>query len=215
MAVFLGNPGGAPFGEAEPAPSGLIRGPLLTLDELAALAQAPKRSPGTEVSIRATPIEALDGWKDHMFVHYDDGANQLIARGGPTERFGPRFLSRSNRVGAEVTPEASSKDYGAPYRTIATRFLPGVAADAAAAPARAHALGVDRFGNAYDWDSNSNSYAADVAQPILGYRPGDGRTPGYDHRLSDEALAPAPQGSVFTGPLRADNWTPIIRNPPF
>jgi hypothetical protein len=153
-----------------------------------------------------------------MFVHYDDGRTQLIARGGPSEEGGsffPSMVDGSNRVLAEVTPEAASRDHGFPYRTIASTFLPAVSAEQAVAQARAHALGVDRLGNGYGWSHNSNSYAADVAAPIFGYRPGDRRTPGYDQRLRDDVLPPAPQGSVFTGPLRADDWTPIIRNPPY
>jgi hypothetical protein len=214
MATFHPELAGA-FPVADAAP---LAGPLMTLDDWTALTRAPKRAPGTEVSVRARPIGKLGGWKDHMFVHYDDGRAQLIARGGPSEEgasFFPSLVDGSNRVLAEVTPEAASRDYDFPYRTIASTFLPGVSAEQAAAEARAHALGVDRLGNGYGWRRNSNSYAADVAAPLFGYRPGDRRTPGYDQRLRDDVPPPAPQGSVFTGPLRVDDWTPIIRNPPY
>jgi hypothetical protein len=155
----------------------------------------------------------------------------LIARGGPTEGLGLGFVTPRNRVAAEVTPEALSKDYGAPYRTIASTFRPGVTADQAAEPARAHALGVDHFGNRYTPAHNSNSYAADVDEPMFGRRVGDERTPGYENSLRDGGAPPPPidlvgrlrgidwlapiRGVDFTGPLNPDDLTPIIRNPPY
>jgi hypothetical protein len=77
-----------------------LSGPLMTLGDWATLAQAPRRPVGTEISVRATPIGLLDDRRDHMFVHYDDGQDQLIARGGPTEGLNPLFFSRANRVAA-------------------------------------------------------------------------------------------------------------------
>jgi hypothetical protein len=209
MAVFLQGLADPAFGDAGALP----QGPLLSLDDWAALARAPRRAAGTQVSVRATPVRALAGIPDHMFVHFDDGTTQLIARGGPSEENGG-YLRDSNRVAAEVTPAASSRDRDASYGTIASKFLPGVNADQAAAYARAHALGVDNFANRYGPDYNSNSYAADVAEPIFGYRPNDGRTWGYRERLLD-GPPPATYGSAFTGPLRPGDLTPVIRNPPY
>ena len=186
----------------------------MTIQDWAALASAPQRAFGTQISVRARPIAALGGHVDHMFDVFDDGQNQLIARGGPSEENG-RYFSDLNRVIAEVTPEASSRDRGAPYRTIANRFLPGVSAEQAAAGARAHALGVDHLGNRYGLNYNSNGFAADVAEPMFGYRPGDKRTWGYDHPLFDGDSPPITRGTIFTGPLNPDDLTPIIRTPPY
>lgn len=211
MARFLPAPDNSIPIEPTPFPQ---QGPLMTLADWAALASAPRRPAGTEVSVRATPIRQLGGLKDHMFVQYDDGQNQLIARGGPSKegaQFWPGIFNGTNRVTAGVTPAALNKDYGAPYRTIASTFLPGIAADRAAAPARKHAEGVDHGGNPYGPFSNSNSYAADVGEPILGWRPGDDRTPGYKSHLSND-VAP---GIDFFGPLWPDDLTPVIRNPPY
>jgi hypothetical protein len=211
MATFLSDPDGSLPAQPAPFPAGA---PLMTLNDWAALASAPTRPVGTQVSVRATPVSAVGNHADHMFVEYDDGQNQLIARGEPSKtgsQFLPGLLSGTNRVAAEVTPEALSKDYRAPYRPIASTFLPGMTSDQAAEAARRHAQGIGLGGNAYGPLTNSNSYAADVAEPLLGWRPGDGRTWGYKSHLSD-AAAP---GIDFSGPLNPENLTPIIRNPPF
>ena len=211
MARFLP----APDGSFPAAPAAFpTQGPLMTLQDWAALASAPRRPVGTEVSVRATPVGQTGNIFDHMFVQYDDGQRQLIARGGPSKegpQFWPGLFDGTNRVIAGVTPAASSKDYRAPYRPVASAFLPGVTADQAAESARQHAQGIDRGGNRYGPLVNSNSYAADVAEPILGWRPGDYKTPGFQYHLREDH----PLGSDFSGPLNPDDLTPFIRYPPY
>lgn len=197
MATMMQAPDGAlPVG-AGPAP----QGPLLTIHELAALQIAPRRPAGTEVTVRAKPVFPwlphfdLPGGRefrgpDHMYVEYDDGQRQLIARGGPSHPdllgFAVGEIDGSNRMSAGVYPAAQSSDYGQGRRVVARRFLPGVTAEQAAAPARLHAQGVDRGGNGYGPYMNSNSFAADVGEPIFGLRVGDGETPGYRTHLRDD-----------------------------
>jgi hypothetical protein len=215
MATYLSPPGGAlPVGGPPFSPES----PLFTIHDWAALASAPRRPFGTEVSVRATPVAKLGGIPDHMFVEYDDGQNQLTARGNPSkegDQFVAGVLDGANRVTAAVTPATLSKDYGARYRTMGETFLPGVTADQAAAPARAHAAGVNRGGNAYGPLSNSNSYAADVGEPLLGFRPGDGWTWGFQRHLTDQAPPHSEPGNAFSGPIWSDDLTPVIRVPPY
>ena len=186
---------------AKPASLG---GPLMAIDDWARLAQAPRRPPGTEVTMRAKEvfpwiphIPLPGGYEirspDHMFLQFDDGHNPLIARGEPTKGgldFVSGWLDGSNQVGAQVDPLQRSPDQGAGYRTLASRFLPGVTAEQAASAARQHADGVNRGGNLYNSASNSNSYAADAGEPIFGYRPGDDRTWGYQTHLQEGGAAP-------------------------
>jgi hypothetical protein len=190
MARYLPIPDGSlPTGTAPFNP----QSPLMTIQDWAALASAPQRPVGTEVSVRETPVWALGGLPEHMFVHYDDGQHQLIARGGPTKGgmgLVTGWLDGSDQVGARVDPAQQSPDYGASYNTLATTLLPGVTADQAAAGARRHAQGVNRGGNSYGFTSNSNSYAADTAEPIFGYRPGDWRTLGAQTHLREDGAAP-------------------------
>lgn len=201
MATMLQAPDGAlPVG-GRPAP----QGPLLTLRELALLQTAPKRTPGTEVTVRAKPVfpwlptfDLPFGYEfrgpDHMFVQYDDGRRPLIARGGPSRSdllgFVGGELDGSTRMSAGVYPAQQSSDYGQERRVLARRFLPGVTAEQAAAPAFRHAEGVNHGGNGYGLNSNSNSYAADDAEPIFGRRIGDDATPGYRTHLRDDGAPP-------------------------
>jgi len=175
-----------------PSPDGILLSPR----ELVALQMAPRRGPGTEVTVHARPVENAAGLADHMFVEYDDGSRRLIARGEPSLE-GPDFwggtIDGSNRVRAAVTPAAQSKDYAKPSRVLGSRFLPNETAEQAALPALLHAQGVNRGGNFYGiWDSNSNSFAGDVSEPIFGRRMGDGRTPGYRTHLRDDGAPPPP-----------------------
>jgi hypothetical protein len=191
-----------------PDPGGLLSGIrqgnpfqdgiLLSPQEQAALAAAPRRPAGTEVTVQATPVHVLGVPTPfrHMYVQYDDGPDQLIARGGPSLE-GPAFfggtIDGSDRVSAGVGPASQSKDYGAGGRVLAQRFLPNETVQQAAFPARVHAGGVNHGGNFYGiWDSNSNSFAADVSEPIFGRRPGDVWTPGSRTRLRDDGAAPPP-----------------------
>jgi hypothetical protein len=195
--------------------------PLMTLQDWAAVASAPQRSAGTEVSVRASKVRPLLDIPDHMFVEYDDGQNPLIARGGPSKSglgLVTGSLDGSNRVTARVDPSQLSPDYGTAYRTLAARFLPGVSAEEAAAPARQHAAGVNRGGNAYGWNANSDSFAADVAEPLFGFRPHDAWTPGYQTHLRDTPPPPPPYsapGNAFSGPIWSNDLTPPIQVPPY
>jgi hypothetical protein len=209
IATFVQDPGGAfPAVGDDLTPNG----PLMTLKDWAALAQAPQRSAGTQVSVKASKVRPLGDIPDHMFVEYDDGQNPLIARGGPSKSgadFLPGWLDGSNRVTARVDASRLSPDYGTDYRTLATTYLPGVSAEQAAAAARQHAEGVNRGGNAYGLHANSNSFAADIAEPILGFRPSDPWTPGYRTHLSDgPPMPPGPEAMFRPNPL-----APILRDP--
>ncbi|WP_372785026.1 hypothetical protein [Phenylobacterium sp.] len=131
-----------------------------------------------------------------MFVQYDDGREQLIARGGPSlegAEFAGGLLDGSNRVTAGVFPAALSKDYGKGQREIFHGFLPGIPAQEAAAGARAYAADVNRGGDAYaPLGTNSNSFAADVIEDRFGRRVGDTGTPGYRYHLHAQRTAPQP-----------------------
>jgi len=175
-------PGPNPF--AGPAP----RDPMrvyqpLTAQELLNLDRAPKRGrPGTEVTVRAYDIPWLPGKAEHMYVQYDDGREQLIARGGPSNLGAALYGNLTVRAG--VTPARDSRDYGNGGRVVYRGFLPDRSAEAAAAGARRHADEVIRDRRRYTIDTNSNSYAADVVEPLFGVRPGDSLTPGYQRRLN-------------------------------
>lgn len=159
----------------------------LSLREQLALEAAPKR-PGTSVRVRAYRIPGL-GPAKHMYVEYDDGRERLIARGGPSGE-GPDFvrgvLSDNLHVTGGVTPAYLSRDYAKGGETVFSGYLPGVSAQAAAAPARREAQALAKDPRRYRGLANSNSYAADTVEPLFGVRPGDPLTPGYKTRL-DEA----------------------------
>lgn len=158
-------------------------GPVLTLKDYAALHRAPKARPGTSVTVRAYDIPWLPGKAEHMYVAYDDGREQLIARGGPSHL--GDVLNGNLRVVAGVTPAWESRDHGQGGRVLHRGFLPDVAARDAAAGARAQAAQLARDHRAYSRRSNSNSFAADVAEDLFGVRPGDRLTPGHDRRLRE------------------------------
>ena len=166
------------------APAGSLAAPAhLTPRERVALARAPTKRPGTRVTVRAYDIPWLPGKAEHMFVEYDDGRERLIARGGPSHL--GDALSGNLRVVAGVTPARESRDDGQGGRVLHSGFLPDVAATDAAARARTHAAQLARDNRSYSARSNSNSFAADVAEDLFGVRPGDRLTPGYDRRLKD------------------------------
>lgn len=183
--------------------AGGLQGPLMTLKDWAALQRAPKRRPGTRVTVRAYDVPGARGplglvSPDHMYVEYDDGRQQLIARGGPSGQ-GRDFLGRLLRddlqVVGEVTPARENRDHGRGERVVFEGFLPGAAAQEAAEPARRQAEMLARSPRRYRSGSNSNSYAADAVEPLFGVRPGDWQTWGADRPL-DTAPRTQPFGML-------------------
>lgn len=169
----------------------LANGPVLSLRDLSALQKAPRRGPETTVTVRAYDIPGRRGvagrvTPDHMYVEYDDGREQIIARGGPSGQ-GPEFarqlLTDDLHVVGEVTPARESRDYGRGERVLFRGRLPGVTAQAAAEPARRLAERLRDDPRRYRGDSNSNSFVGDVIEPTFHVRPGDRQTWGWDRRL--------------------------------
>ena len=120
------DPGGflSSVGDANPFQSGI----LLSPQELAALAQAPRRAPRTEITVRAKNVHAPFGIPtpyDHMFETFDDGQDQYIYRGGP----------QGLLLHAQVDPLEQSPDYGADSRVLSRRYLYGKSAAQAVRPA--------------------------------------------------------------------------------
>ncbi|MFZ5720314.1 MAG: hypothetical protein ACOY5Y_12740 [Pseudomonadota bacterium] len=199
----------AKFLDVDPrAAAGLHVPKHLTPQDQALLARAPRKD-GTRVTVRAYDIPRITGplgqlTPDHMYVEYDDGRDQLIARGGPNDNAGAA-LSDEWTVTAGVTSARKSRDYGRGGRVLFQGFLPGQTAQQAAAPARAHAEEVNQGRRRYGWGANSNSYAADVVERLFGVRPGDSQTPGYRQRLRDAPriraepidLSPALRGQPY------------------
>ncbi|MEO8113911.1 MAG: hypothetical protein ABI655_05995 [Phenylobacterium sp.] len=168
-------------------------GDVLTAAERLALARTPKRPPGTEVSVEAYPVHKVGDRADHMYVQYDDGREQLIARGGPSKEgagFAAGILDGETRVNGGVSPAKHSLDYGQGQRVLFRGFLPGVSAQDAAESARLHANGINRGGNPYGLALNSNSFAADVIEDKFGRRVGDSRTWGFENRLNERSPRP-------------------------
>lgn len=177
-----------------------------------AIARAPKKQPaqsptkpvasaprgrdenGTWVRVKAYDISESNGgrhskqWPDHMYVEYDDGRDQIIARGGPSAQ-GTQFfkdgLAGRLRVAAEVTPASQSQDYGRGGRILYETFLPYKTADEAAAPAREEMARANRGENLYGKWVNSNSFVGNVTERQFGRRIGDDQTWGYKTRLGD------------------------------
>lgn len=160
--------------------------------------------PGTRVTVKAYDIASqgrpwlkfLDPMlSDHMYVEYDDGRAPLIARGGPSARglvpFVRDGLTGRLRTQAGVTPAHQSEDFGRGGRILAQTFIPGRTAREVAQPAREKAAQAMRGNNLYGYRVNSNSYAADAAEPTFGRRIGDEDTPGYETRLGDGKLPEA------------------------
>jgi len=170
------------------------QGPLMSLQDHAALEMAPKLpvagppplrpSDGTHVTIEAYPAQAgLPA--DHMFADYDDGATRYIYRGG----------DRVPWLHAQVDPAAQSPDYGKGERALYSTFLPGVTADQAVAPARIDAQQNNDAHRLYGYTvTNSNSLIGDFTQKQFGRRVGDARTWGYDKPLEPPGVDPIPPG---------------------
>ncbi|WP_340647529.1 hypothetical protein [Phenylobacterium sp.] len=171
----------------------------------ARLKVAPKkaaRPPGTTVTVRANDIfqkkiPGMPSWltagPDHMFIEYDDGDRQIIARGGPSAEglpFGRDFLAGKLKVRSAVTPARESKDYGPSDRVVFQTFIPNRTAQEVSAPARAEVRRTNRADNLYGWNSNSNSFVGDVMQATIGRRVGDKATPGYATPLGGGKFSP-------------------------
>lgn len=175
---FTSPPGPDPW-ETYDAPS--VR------DRVAPLRSRP-RGRGTQVTVRAYDIPSLPGPHEHMYVEYDDGREQLIARGGPSadggEFVGKGIAGRLQVVGG-VSPASINRDYGKGRRVVFEGFVPEISAQEAAAPARQSGRMLQDHPRQYGWGANSNSYAADAVEPLFAIRPGDRLTPGYDTRLKD------------------------------
>ncbi|CAN5808439.1 hypothetical protein BH11PSE1_BH11PSE1_25330 [soil metagenome] len=190
---------------------------MATVDRLilrnhASLADAPKGAkaggpPGTTVTVKAndilqTKLPWLPSWAtagpDHMFIEYDDGDRQIIARGGPSAE-GAGFvrdgLAGNLRVRSAVTPARESKDYGRADRAVFQTFIPNKTAQEVSAPARAEVRRTNRTDNLYGWNRNSNSFVGDVMQATVGKRIGDKATPGYNNRLEGGKFSPDMQRS--------------------
>jgi hypothetical protein len=173
--------------------------PLLTLKELSALQRAPKRRSGTDVTVYAYDIRNAKGglgsltperlrWRspDHMYVQYDDGREQLLARGGPAREGADLVaaaLANDLAVTGGVTRAHSNRDYGKGERVMFRGFAPGMTAREAAMPAQRLAEELSRDPRSYTARSNSHSFAADAVEPLFGVRPGDAETWGYDRSL--------------------------------
>lgn len=165
---------------------------------------APSR-PGTWVRVKAydiphqkwgfprTPISP-----QHMFIEYDDGGRQIIARSGPSAE-GARFLrdglAGNLRVRSAVTPARESKDYGLGDRVVFQTFIPNRTAQEVSAPARDEARRTNRADNLYGGKVNSNSFVGGVMRATVGRGVGDQHTPGHDTRLEGGGLSPEMQRS--------------------
>lgn len=183
----------------------------LTVEERLSLSKAPRRTgPGTMVTVRSYEVPKWPLDDEHMYVEYDDGREQLIARGGPSAEGGALVkgaLRDDLHVVGGVAPAHLSKDFAQGERVMLQGFLPGVTAQEAAIPARLVARRLDRDPRRYRRGSNSNSYAADAVEPLFGMRPGDVFTPGWDTRLgSAPRVQPMPPGNPFLMPP-----TPLAR----
>jgi hypothetical protein len=191
MATILNGAGGMPT-----RLGGLPGGPLLTMREAAALQAAPKKPPGTQVTVRAFPVKIagvpLFG-REHMYTEYDDGQDQYISRGGPSW----------HGVHAQVDPARDSPDYGRGTRVVHQTELPGMTAAEAVWPARRNAVRVEASQAPYaGLYSNSNSVVGDQMEDQFGYRVGDGKTPGWNRRIVTfpERLRQAPYSMLqWTG----------------
>lgn len=181
------------------------RRPIIESWMRAAMARAPKKPTpepaprsrddhGTWVRVKAYDIVQSNGgpgskrWADHMYVEYDDGHEQIIARGGPSAQ-GRKFitdgLTGRLRVAAEVTPASQSQDYGKGGRVLYQTFVPYRTAREAAAPAREEMARVNRGENRYGKCVNSNSFVGNVTERQFGRRIGDEQTWGYQTPLGD------------------------------
>ena len=162
----------ATFLTGVPAPQGgrLLSGTAMSPRDYAALQVAPKRRKGTQVTVRAYDVpgaKSLAGFAspDHMYVEYDDGQEQLIARGGPSAQgrgFARDLVRDDLRVVGEATPARENRDHGRGERVLFRGFVPDLSAQQAAEPARRNAAALDQDPRRYRLGSNSNSFAADA-----------------------------------------------------
>lgn len=179
----------------EPDPGGLMSGVrqgsrfhdgiLLSPQEQAALERAPRRPPGTDVTVRADNVHlfGIPTPADHMFATFDDGRNQYIYRGGP----------RGLLLHAQVDPAEQSPDFGADSRVLSKRHLYGQTAAEAVAPARADAARINSSGAPYGLTgSNSNAVIGNFTNHQYGKRAGDTRTWGYDSGLGPPIIPFSP-----------------------
>lgn len=202
-------------GVPAPGPTPLQDGPVLSMEDTVALLRAPRRRaarrpPGTTVTVRSYNIprgNGLPAWRgspEHMYVEFDDGRRQLIARGGPNTSAGAA-LSDEWIVTGGVTPARQNRDYGKGERVLQQSFLPDLTAEQAAEPARRRGTQLEHDRVRYGAHANSNSFAADVAEDATSLRPGDKSTWGYRQRLDT-----APR--VRAEPL---DLSPALRGPPY
>lgn len=184
-----------PFLDA-PTPDPLKRYQPMSILAQFELEQAPKR-PGTSVRVRSYKIPGL-GPLEHMYVEYDDGRERLVARAGPSAEgagFMRGVLTDTLHVTGGVAPAYLSRDYAKGERTVFSGYLPGVTAQEAARPARDEAKRLAKDPRRYRAFANSNTYAADVTEPLFGVRSGTAFTPGRRTRL-DEAPRTTPSPLV-------------------
>ena len=159
-------------------------------------------SGGTQVQVRA--FDMLEKWTgkkmprvierlspDHAYVEYDDGKEQIIARGGPSAKKGAFFGDAVNgrlRTVGEVGPAARSVDNRQGTKILETSFVPGRSARQAAEPAKRYADGVNRGQNLYGATTNSNSFANGAYESSVGRRTAAPETWGNSTRLGDGML---------------------------
>jgi len=127
---------------------------------------------------------------DHMYVEYDDGADRLIARGGPSAGgfgFARGALDGSLRVKAAVVPADRSID-NRKGMVVASGYLPGVTAQGASIRGQLVANDLARTPRRYGPGSNSNTYAAEVTDPLFPGRPRHPDAWGASTRLRDAPL---------------------------
>lgn len=145
----------------------------LSVRELAALLNAPRKGAGTQVTVKSYPVKLgpvpLLG-AEHMYTEYDDGRSQYVFRGGPSR----------HGLHAQVDPAGQSPDYGRGTRVVHETLIPGRSANEAAESARGTAARIEQSRAPYGVvSSNSNSAVGDQMRDQFGYRVGAGsRTPG-------------------------------------
>ncbi|MBP6877486.1 MAG: hypothetical protein KBC34_05665 [Phenylobacterium sp.] len=113
---------------------------------------------------------------DHTYVQYEDGRDTIVAKGGPTKSiFSGEGLWQGGtgqlKVVSEVRPASRSDDYRRGTKLIAETVVPGKSAKEVARPAQAHSAQVNRGGNLYGGNVNSNSFAGDAYERSTGRRP--------------------------------------------
>lgn len=154
----------------------------------------PSRQNGTWVRVKAYDIAGQNGGPaskqhpDHMFIEYDDGNRQIIARGGPSaqgKQFFVDHLTGRLTVKAEVGPAETSPDYRRGERLLYETFVPYKSAQEVSEVARQEMRRVNQGRDRYGADRNSNSYVGNVTERQFGRRIGDDQTWGYQTRLGE------------------------------